>query len=367
MNNKILCVGPLPPPYNGQAVAFSYLKELKSTQTNFIFYNTQRFRWEILNYLGSIFGLTLQLVFSHFEKVYFIGARSKWGFLRQLPLFFIANIKRVKLINHLHGADFKSFYQQSGFLKPLVKLAYNSVHTSIVLLPGMKKEFEDFPKMHITVIPNAVGHAFDRVQPTFPKSKKVLYLSNLLASKGIFEYLEAAEQLLLTQTDININIAGDFVSDHLMSARQVKELFIHKLTQLKKQFGDQINYLGVVTGIQKTALLAQNAILVLPTYYPTEALPIAILEAMTSGNAIVATKHNYLEEFLSTKNGMLIPPKSVPAIVDAVKKLFESPKKLIEKQRYNAKIAHKEFNLTTHLEHIKTCLEQTHEDAFKEN
>ncbi len=37
MKNKILCVGPLPPPYNGQAVAFSYLKGLKSTQNNFNF------------------------------------------------------------------------------------------------------------------------------------------------------------------------------------------------------------------------------------------------------------------------------------------------------------------------------------------
>jgi glycosyltransferase involved in cell wall biosynthesis len=70
---------------------------------------------------------------------------------------------------------------------------------------------------------------------------------------------------------------------------------------------------------------------------------------------------------LSPKNGVLIPPKSAPAIVDAVIKLFESPEKLIEKQRYNAKIAQKEFNLTTHLARIKACLEQTHEDAFKEN
>ena len=361
---KYLLIGPLPPPYNGQSVAFSYLKTLKCAQTDFIFYNAQRFRWEILNYMGSIFWLTLQLIFLHFEKVYFIGSRSKLGFIRQLPLFFIAKIKGVKLINHLHGADFKFFYQKSGFLKPLVKLAYNSVHTSIILLPEMKKEFEDFPKMHITVIPNAVGHTFHPVQPTFPKAKNVLYLSNLIASKGIFEYLEAAEQLLLTQTDVNINIAGDFVSDHLMNARQVKEQFNHKFTQLKKQFGNQINYLGVVTGIEKTALLVQNAILVLPTYYPTEALPIAILEAMISGNAIVATSHNYLEEFLSFKNGVLIPSKSAQAIVDAIKKLFETPEELIEKQRYNAKIAKKEFILSTHLARIKACLEQTHEDAF---
>ena len=47
---------------------------------------------------------------------------------------------------------------------------------------------------------------------------------------------------------------------------------------------------------------------------------------MRTGNAIITTRHNYLEEIITSKNGILIPTHSVEEIIDAVSLLFSDRK-----------------------------------------
>jgi len=351
-----LLIGPLTPPYTGQSVAFSYLKKIETNELDLEFHNTQRFRNSFSNYFSSVFFLPLKILCSSYALIYFIGSRSKFGFLRQFPFLLISIILRKKIINHLHGADFYDFYQNSTFLKPFVKLCYDRVNTSIVLLEPMKKEFVDFPQMKLEVIPNAYEANFDFSKIIFPKPKNILYLSNIMASKGILEFLDAAYILLKENSDLTISIAGDFIGDHLKKKSQIQKIFYLYYNPLKDKYKERINYFGVLSGRKKKELFLKNSIFILPTYYPTEAFPISIIEAMKTGNAIITTKHNYLGQIINQRNGCLIAKHSTGEIVDATKLLINDITLLQQIQEYNIQISSKEYTLANYLTKVKKII-----------
>ena len=107
-----LLIGSLPPPITGQSISFSYLTNL-SKKNRFKIYNTNKSSFKFFNYLDSLLILPIYILFNQFDSIYFLGSRSKFGFLRQLPFVSIVILKRIKLINHLHGADFKEFYKSN--------------------------------------------------------------------------------------------------------------------------------------------------------------------------------------------------------------------------------------------------------------
>lgn len=360
--SKVLFIGPLPSPYTGQSIAFSYLKKLDSKQFQTTFFDTQRFNNKFLNYFFSWFVLPFKIAFSGINLIYLSSSRTHLGFIRQIPIFLMAKLMKIKLINHLQGADFKSFYTNSNFLKPAISYCYNTVDTSIVLLEGMKNEYVNFPKMKIVVVPNAFDENFDRIDFKPNLSKNIIYLSNLMASKGILEFLKAAGKILDEFSDSIITIAGKFIPDHLLNVKEVEIEFFKLYTPLKNKFGNRINYKGLVVGNDKIDLLMQSSIFVLPTFYPTEGLPLSIVEAMRTNNVIISTNHNYLDELVSEKNGFLIKPESFEEIFIAVKKIVEDDKKIKQIQKYNFNFSNEKYNIKAHLKSIKTEIENLIQD-----
>ena len=348
---KVLFIGPIPPPVTGQSIAFSYLKKLEINNVEILIFNTQQYKLKISNYLYSILILPLIILFTNSQTIYFIGSRSKFGFLRQFPFLAISIFKNSRLINHLHGADFKSFYLKSGLLKPLIHWVYSQVDTTIILLEQMRDQFDSFPGVKLKVVPNAVAEAFENISPNFPKKETIIYLSNIMASKGIIEFMEASKLLLKNNTKIKINIAGGFLGDHLMNKSKIKATFYELYQPLKLKYPNQIEYHGIVQGEKKLDLLNKSCLFILPTYYPTEAYPISIIEAMATGNAIITTKHNYLENIISEKQGETIKIKDSSQIVSSIKKLFNDQKKLQIIQRNNMAQS-KNHNIKIHLNHL---------------
>ena len=355
MSKKIIFIGSLPPPITGQSIAFSYIKEIDNIDDQILIINTQKYKIQLFNYFHSLIILPLIILFYSYNTIYFIGSRSKLGFLRQLPFLTIAVLKKIKIINHLHGADFNKFYNESGVYKGIIKWVYEKVNTSIVLLEEMKDQFKAFPKMKLEVVPNAVSKELENLDIAFPKENRILFLSNIMASKGIIEFLTASKQLLKDDNSIRIDIAGDFISDNYLPKNQIKKKFLDLFEGLKYDFPERIFYHGTVSGIKKVDLLRSSSIFILPTYYATEAYPISILEAMATGNAIITTKHNYLEKIISKEHGETINIKDSNQIFSTVKYLFRDQKKLHLIQKNNLTHSRK-HNINNHLNQLYTII-----------
>lgn len=343
-NNKTLFFGPYPAPFTGQSISF------KQAYDNFsgtkILFNSAKFKSnKILNSIYCLIFLPIVFVTSRFNKVYFTCSRSKLGFIKDLQLIILSSFFKKKIINHLHGADLKLFYENSGFLKRIVKWSYDKIDTNIVLLPEMKNQFSEFSNAKIEVVENCYSNELKSVNIDLESKKpQVLYLSNLIFSKGIFVFLEAAEQMLELRKDIIIKIAGAPMGDSYMTSQEANLSFNEKSNYLKELYPDRYFYLGVVKGKSKENLLKESSIFVLPTFYITEAFPLTIIESMCFGNAIVTTKHNYLPYILNSKNGFLIDIKSSKQIIESIMSLFEDKNKLRLIQEHNITEANQKYN-----------------------
>ncbi|WP_218599657.1 glycosyltransferase family 4 protein [Polaribacter sp. NJDZ03] len=345
--SKILFFGPFPEPYTGQSISFKQVFE--NFNSDKILFNTTNFKKnKIINSLYCLFFLPIVFVFYKFDKIYFTCTRSKFGFIKDFQLLLFAKIFNKKVVNHLHGADFIDFYKNSGFLKKLIRWSYNHINTNIVLLPSMKDQFNEFSSSKIEVVANCYSSDFKDYKVDFSlKKKQLVFLSNLIYSKGVFVFLEAIKELLDKDKDLIIKIAGLPMGDELMSTKNVSIKFKEISEELKLLYPKRFLYLGVVQGKDKEDLLKESSIFVLPTFYKTEAFPLTIIEAMYFGNAIITTDHNYLKDVIDLKNGALIKTKSFNDIVDNVTILFQDKKRLQKIQGFNHKEAMLKYNPNT--------------------
>lgn len=352
---KILFFGPYPLPVTGQSISFK--ETYDNVNFDKVLINTSKFGdRQVLNSLYSVLRLISVFITNRLSCVYFTCSRSKSGFLKDFCLLIMCRLFNVRVVNHLHGTDFKNFYKYSGFLKYFIKFAYSKVHTSIVLVDGMENEFSEFPKMKPIVINNCYPRELEDVIVS-GKEREVLFLSNLIRSKGILEFLDAADLLCQKYSDIRFNIAGKPMGDNLASEAEISKMCFDRIDILKSKYGKRINYLGLVRGKEKIELLKKTSIFILPSYYKTEAFPISIIEAMRTGCAIVTTNYKYLPSIVRECNGILVEPKSIESIVVAVDNLFQDEGKLIAMQQYNMVEAIQKYSPDRYIKDVKSVLE----------
>ena len=85
-------------------------------------------------------------------------------------------------------------------------------------------------------------------------------------------------------------------------------------------------YIGWISGEEKTKLLNEVDVFVLPSY--NEGLPISILEAMSYNLPIISTKVGGIPEILKNEyNGYLINPGDLIALENAISALINNPSK----------------------------------------
>jgi glycosyltransferase involved in cell wall biosynthesis len=83
---------------------------------------------------------------------------------------------------------------------------------------------------------------------------------------------------------------------------------------------------GPVYGEAKNRLFADADLFVMPTYYQHEALPLAVIEAMMHGRAIITTRVGALPEIISDQeSGELVKPGNVGDLASAIEKLLIDP------------------------------------------
>jgi glycosyltransferase involved in cell wall biosynthesis len=317
MKNRILLVGPLIPPVHGQALAFTRFVE-SIDEDKKIVVNTNL---EDKSKVGKIFGtfktlftIAFKALFSKYDVVYFTCSRSFLGSIKDIVLINLVSLRKVKIVNHLHGSDFYEFlHNLPSWYQKILIYSYKKVAISIVLLDSMKEQFSDFKDMKVEVVSNFYDKELDEKFVEKDTNKiNLVYLSNIMSSKGIFELIEAFEELSRKYDNIYLNIAGGYISDEYMSIDEVKEKFEKAISQ-----NDRIKYLGKTFGEDKVRLLQSSDIFVLPSYYKSEAFPISIIEAMACENAIVTTNYKYLPEIVDRNNGIVLDNISSENLVDA--------------------------------------------------
>ncbi len=149
--------------------------------------------------------------------------------------------------------------------------------------------------------------AFAQARP-----RRLLFLSNMIPSKGYHDVLAAARQLHAQGLSFHLDFAGHWMDDADAVAFQ-HYVAQHGLTDVITHHG------GLADRARIKALYLAADVFLLPSYYPTEAQPLSIIEAMNAGAPVVTTTHGSLPDLVTDGvEGRLVPPRDPAALTDAI-------------------------------------------------
>lgn len=149
-------------------------------------------------------------------------------------------------------------------------------------------------------------------EPEGRQVKKVLGVGGLEKYKGFDYLLRATRELKCRGIDIEVELVGDG------KERKSLEALVRKL-----EITDRVKFRGWLPFDQVRNIMKQTTILVHPSIGLGDAVPTVIKESMALGTPVVASNVAGIPELLDGgRCGMLVPPKNVEALADAIKTML---------------------------------------------
>jgi glycosyltransferase involved in cell wall biosynthesis len=173
--------------------------------------------------------------------------------------------------------------------------------------------------------------------------------TRLLADKGIREFAEASGRLKARYGDqVDFQIAGAIDSNP---------------TAIKKSEIDcweeqgWIRYRGLISNMPD--FLSACSVFVLPSWY-MEGTPRSILEAMSTGRAIITTDNRGCKETVDHEvNGLIVPQQDAIALEHAMEKLIIEPELLVRMGQESRKLAESKYEIKIVCRQMMDALEIT--------
>ena len=146
-----------------------------------------------------------------------------------------------------------------------------------------------------------------------PAAPRFLLIARLLGDKGVREYAEAARRLRRQHPQARFSLVGWIDDSPDAIAQRELDGWVAE---------GALEFLGRLADVRPA--IAAASVYVLPSYH--EGTPRTVLEAMAMGRAIITTDApGCRETVMEGNNGLLIPVRSVPALVEAMERFIAEP------------------------------------------
>jgi glycosyltransferase involved in cell wall biosynthesis len=247
--------------------------------------------------------------------VYF--ALSPYGnaFIKDAVYYAIIASFGIPVVFHLHGKGIKEQGQRSTLFHQLYKRLFKNSE-AICLSQELISDVAPYKKDPF-IIPNGLppinGLQVDKTGGTF----RITYLSNLIRSKGILEFLYALGRLKERGTSFSAAIIG--------KSGDISETEINDLLSAL-ELTDSLHHFGPLYDEEKYRQLLSSDLLVFPTRYPNEALPLVVLEGMQCGLPVISTREGGIPSLIDDgQTGFLINGES-SELADKIEVLINNPR-----------------------------------------
>ena len=330
--SKVLFILHLPDPVHGASVVGKFIKESKIINNTFdcdyINLSTSTTLHEagkpglrkIVNLLKIQFRVLKALIKNKYDLCYVTLTAKAPGFHKDIFVVVILKLFRQKIIYHFHNKGV-SVRQNNKLDNLLYKFTFSNTKT-ILLSPFLYNDVKKYVKRKdVFFCPNGI--------PTIPASLikikavnfqlpcKLLFLSNMMAEKGVYVLLSACE--LLKDKGLNFechfvgawhDISEEEFTRRVQTANLSKHVFAHG-----KKYGDE-----------KVVFFNDADIFIFPTFYHDETFGLVIVEAMQFLLPVISTPEGGIPDVvINGETGFLVPQQDVAKLSEKMEVLIKQP------------------------------------------
>lgn len=339
----ILLVTPLPPPVHGSAMVSQYIKDSQLVNgqfdCDFVNLSTSRRMDEIgkggvkklLRFIGSYFTVFIKLLFRRYDLCYLAITCHGMGFLKDAPFVLLCKLFGRRVVIHQHNKGMSRCVDKQPY-KWLFPLVYKN--TKVILLSWFL--YLDIEKVvnraQVLICPNGISALNEDVTPsaslvpfkegqcstncTNKEVPRLLFLSNLIPSKGVYVLLDACKIL----RERNLQFVCDFVGGE---TKEINRATFEAAVKARG-VGDAVLYHGPKYGEEKECYWQNADIFVQPTF--EDCFPLTIVEAMQHGKPVVSTDEGAVPDLVKDgENGFVCERKEPNSLAVALEKLIKNP------------------------------------------
>lgn len=331
---KILFILHKPPPVHGSSMMGRYIMESsiinQSYDCNYINLSTSLTVDEIgknsfikiVRYLSIVAQVLKQLITNKPQLCYLAITAKGLAFYKDSLIALLVKSFGVRLVYHFHNKGVST--KQHKFIDNLLYLIVFKNTDAILLSKHLYPDIQKyFPTTRVLYCPNGIPDIDnsqiiqDKRQKKTDKTVKILFLSNLIESKGVFALLEACK--ILQQKGILFNCTfvggeGNIKAQH----------FQQKVNDLGLE--EQVIYIGKKYGKDKEEAFSNADIFAFPTYYDNECFPLVLLEAMKHRLPVISTFEGGIPDVVENGvTGFLVPQKDAKALSEKLELLIKNP------------------------------------------
>lgn len=325
---KILFILHLPPPVHGASMMGKYLHDSKLINETFeckyinlttakslqdIGKNSIDKLWTFIRLLTKIIKNTITF---KPQLVYVTPNACGGAFYKDFIVVQLLKLFRHKVIIHYHNKGV-STRQDHRLDNLLYKYFFKEIKV-ILLSKNLYKDvckYVDFKDVFIC--PNGIPETLMKEMPTERHNNEIhlLFLSNLLISKGILLLLDACKIL----KEKGFSFICDFIGG------ETTEIDAWSFNEnVRKRGLDKIaSYRGKKYGEDKSQFFKNADIFVFPTSYPNECFPLVLLEAMEYSLPCISTNEGGIANIIEDgKTGYIIPQNDATALAEKIEYLI---------------------------------------------
>ncbi|SEA34010.1 glycosyltransferase family 4 protein [Microbulbifer marinus] len=267
----------------------------------------------LLLYAFSLIKITMYLIFRDVGIVH-VHMASRGSYLRKSIVVRLAKFFGSKVVVHLHGAEFRKFYSEECSLsrKAHILRTFEMASAVVVLSSQWAVWVRNLlinNKEHVRVIYNSVPEL--RLDEEKKQAGLVVFMGRIGTRKGTLDLLYAFAKVRQACPEATLVLAGD--GDISACRDLVTELGLT----------DSVNFCGWISGKDKLELLSKADIYCLPSY--NEGLPMGILEAMSAGVPVVASRAGGIPDAIThMREGILIEAGDIDGLERALTDLIRN-------------------------------------------
>ena len=346
MTEKVLLVGPVPPPNCGVTVPFRIFRDyLERHQGNrrvtVLGLSTRRnlslsyVPLHVMSRMLTVLRFLLQGFWVN-KIVLFVDPRSAVFFGGLASLCFVPLGKQVTI--RVWGGSFdQDCLDRSLPARTLIRWILGRNHRIVVETEQSAKNLRQFWPKTLAVVPNfrpAIS-ADEAGRRGRDSEIAFMYTGFVRREKGCYKLVQAFQKV------------RDDLANRRPELRVRLDLYGHILHDFRKVFPEEslggVHLHGDVPFTDVLKAYRDADVFTFPTYYPGEGHPGSLVEAMMSGLPVISTRWRAIGELVEDGvNGILVEPKDVDGLAEAMCRLAEDTR-LREELGHNARELSRRF------------------------